>query len=304
MKKIEELTEENIKKIPQYVDEWVKRGLTTERRTLEDATRDFTDFQINVLKMEKPAAVVMYDSPSECWEAVVNSQEGTPEQLDHLRKNFVYPHFDCQFWATWFSFYEFIRVELGVKYDNDVEYQSMLRCVPYGMVWPLENICVVCQPPSIIEKNDLGLHCETGPAVSYSGKNEIYSLNGVVVPKELVMTPSEDLSMEFFKKETNADVKAEFVRKYGIERMVDFGKVTDSYENYDQEENPWWWKSEYKLIDMNTLFEGVPYQPYLKMLNQTTGIWHMEACSPQCLTLRDAVKERFGGRDMKILSIA
>jgi hypothetical protein len=40
------------------------------------------------------------------------------------------------------------------------------------------------------------------------------------------------------------------------------------------------------------------------MLNQTTGIWHVEAVSPQCRTLKDAIKERFGGREMKIVAIA
>ena len=118
------------------------------------------------------------------------------------------------------------------------------------------------------------------------------------------MTPAEDLSMAMFTREKNADVKAEFVRKYSIERMVDIGKIVDSYENYDQEEQPWWWKSEYTLIDMHKVFTDIPYQPYLKMLNQTTGIWHMEAVSPQCRDLKAAIKERFGGRELKIVNIA
>ena len=40
------------------------------------------------------------------------------------------------------------------------------------------------------------------------------------------------------------------------------------------------------------------------MMNQTTKIWHMEAVSPNCRTLKDAIKERFGGREMKIVGIA
>jgi hypothetical protein len=40
------------------------------------------------------------------------------------------------------------------------------------------------------------------------------------------------------------------------------------------------------------------------MQNQTTEIWHVEAVSPACRTLKDAIKERFGGKDMKILNIA
>jgi hypothetical protein len=215
----------------------------------------------------------------------------------------IYPYFDCQFWATYFSYYEFMRHELGVKFSNITEYESFLACHSYGMVWPTPSLCVVCQPPSIIKKNSRGLHCEDGPAVSYSGLNEIYALNGITVPKELVMTPAEDLSIELFKSEKNADVKAEFVRKYGIERMLDMGKLVDTFENYpDQAQYDWWWKSQYELHDMSAVFTDIPYQPYLKMMNFTTHIWHMEAVSPACRTLRDALKERFGGREMKIIA--
>lgn len=338
MSKITKLTEEQVAKLDVYVKEWVAKGLTTERKTQQDAERDFAEFQRAVLKRE-PAPVVLLDSPADCWRVVLEhtlrdndeikqilnekvekklklkkNKKATRESieapifqeiLDDATKTIpiVYPYFDCQFWAGWFSFYEYCRIELGIKFDNLEEYTAMLNCQPYGMVWPLDTVCVVCQPPTIIERNDRGLHCETGPAVSYNGKNEIFSLNGIVVPKELVLTPAEDLSMEFFKQEKNADVKAEFVRKYGVERMLDLGKKVDSYENYDAKTHEWWHKSEYELWDMGTLFD-IEYQPYLKMLNQTTGIWHVEAVSPACRTLRDAIKERFGGREMKIVAIA
>jgi hypothetical protein len=40
------------------------------------------------------------------------------------------------------------------------------------------------------------------------------------------------------------------------------------------------------------------------MTNQTTGVFHVEAVSPRCRTLADAIKERLGGRDLKITAIA
>ena len=109
--------------------------------------------------------------------------------------------------------------------------------------------------------------------------------------------------IDFFLKEKNADVKAEFVRKYGVERMLDMGKKVDSYEKYKEKDYPYWHESQYELWDMAKLFEGLDYQPYVKMVNQTTGIWHVEAVSPNCRNLKDAIKERFGGREMKILAI-
>jgi galactitol-specific phosphotransferase system IIC component len=55
---------------------------------------------------------------------------------------------------------------------------------------------------------------------------------------------------------------------------------------------------------MKKLFVGVKFAPHLKMLNQTTGVWHVEAVSPRCRSLQDAIKERFRGRELNILSIS
>jgi galactitol-specific phosphotransferase system IIC component len=55
---------------------------------------------------------------------------------------------------------------------------------------------------------------------------------------------------------------------------------------------------------MSKLFTSLEYAPYLKMLNPTTKVWHMEGVSPECKTVKDAIKERFGGRDMKIIAAA
>jgi hypothetical protein len=249
---------------------------------------------------------------NQIWSQVANqvgSQVGSQVESQVVNQvwsqKITYPYFDCQYWAGWFSYYEFARNELAISFTNSIEYESFLNCHSYGMVWPLKNLCVVCQPPTVINKNSRGLHCENGPALSYNGQNEIYALNGVTMPKEIVLTSSEDLSIDFFKNEKNADVKAEFVRKFGIERMLDMGKLLDTFENYpNQKDYDWWWKSQYELYDMSKCFADILYQPYLKMMNQTTKIWHMEAVSPSCRTLKDAIKERFGGKEMKIVAIA
>jgi hypothetical protein len=93
----------------------------------------------------------------------------------------------------------------------------------------------------------------------------------------------------------------EFIRKVGIERMLSFGSKLDTYENYD---NEWWTNSEYELHDMNCLFPGVDYAPHLKMLNQTTRVWHVEAVDPRCKTLEDAINFRFNDRKINIIGIA
>jgi hypothetical protein len=172
-----------------------------------------------------------------------------------------------------------------------------------GLIYPLEDVCIVSEKPTVINLSDNQLHCEGGPALEYAGHSsfKIFALNGVMVDEYLAVTPGEQLDLTYYNEIQNADQKTEFVRKFGVERMLELGKKIDSYDKYSDE---WWNKSEYELWDMSCLFQGVSYAPHLKMVNQTTNVFHVEAVSPQCRTLADAIKERLGGRDLKITAIA
>ena len=299
---ITELTKDQESKLAVYRDKWIAIGLATDRVSVEEATKIIHDFQEYVLQTPK-TPVILTDGPITAWDAVVKEygSDGTKE-----KPSFVYPYQDGSFFASTFAYYDFwvneniITISPELKKRLDV----WMATSRLGLIYPLDKVCVVSQKPTKIFRNEKNqLHSETEKAVQY-GDWGCYALNGVIVPEELVLTPAEKLDINFFKKEKNADVKAEFVRKYGVERMLDFGKKIDSFDKYDQKKQPWWYKSEYELWDMAKLFEGIPYQPYLKMRNQTTDIWHVEAVSPACRTLTDAIKERFGGREMKILDIA
>lgn len=296
---VTELTPEQEAKMPEYVKKWTEIGLSTAPFTIETATEIIHDFQKLVLEVNE-TPVEIYDDPKLAWKAVCR-HEGLPEDTE-----FVTPYQTGSFSASTFSFYDFFIRENLIQLDPQLlkKYKAWERTSELGLIYPLDNVCVVSQKPSKIATDSQGrLHCENGPAVEYPSGWKLFALNGVTVPEYLVMTDAEYLSMDFFKKETNADVKAEFVRKYGVERMLELGKKVDSYENYKGEEYDWWHKSQYELWDMAYLFPWTQYQPYLKMVNQTTGIFHVEACSPQCRTLGDAIKERFGGEDLKIVSI-
>jgi len=273
---ISELTPEQKAKFKEYVAEWTKKGLTTEQRKLKDAEKDFTDFQIHVLKKDKPAPVVICNSPEKCWDLVDKTLN--PNGKERLK--FVYPYFDGQFWASWFAFYEFCRVELGIQYKNDKAYNIFKACHKYGMVFPLEEVCIVCQSPTVINTNASGLHCENGAALSYDGDNEIYALNGVVMKKEYVMTPAEQLSGDTIMRETNVEIRRELIRKVGIERMMEKlpNKLLDKRGNYEL----------YSL----ELSEEVKDARYLKMLNPSIFVYHMEGVSPECNTVSDAIKWR------------
>jgi hypothetical protein len=197
--------------------------------------------------------------------------------------------------------------EVGVEIEQSLydKYRVWEKTSVLGMIFPMPTICFVSQKPTTIQLNAAGqLHADcNGPAIEYAGElgDKIYALNGVVVPEKLAVTPSGQLTVDFYNEIANADQKMEFVRKFGVERMLSLGKKIDSYEKYG---NEWWTRSQYELWDMKVLFPGVSYAPHLKMLNQTTGVWHVEAVSPKCLNLKDALTERFDGIDINIVGIA
>ena len=141
------------------------------------------------------------------------------------------------------------------------------------------------------------------------GDEEFYYKNKVSLPVWLYKTPATNLKINDFLLLQNADAKAVFIRKFGLERLVEFGIVVDSYENYP--DNEIWAKSEYKIIDMHEIvparkildnwgrFRGkekpFKYAPFLHMKNQTTGVYHLEGLHPRCKTLYDALKMRYNG---------
>lgn len=306
--KIEKLTAEQESRLQDYESKWVQIGLSTEQASYEETVDIINAFQTKVLQ-KAATPVYIAPNPKKAWDAVgffLNQKTITSGMLKKTdfdeNSEFIWPYQDGSFFASIFSFYDFFIEEKIVSFNEELKekWEAWRDTSRLGLIYPLDNICVVSQKPTAIHINENGLHNESGMALEYEGWG-FYSLNGVRVPKELVMTSVEDLDIAFFKKENNADIKAEFVRKFGVERMLDFGKKIDSYKNYNHE---WWTKSEYELWDMASIFEGLNYQPYLKMQNQTTQIWHVEAVSPDCTTLAEAIKERFGGRDFTIKNIA
>ena len=319
---ITELTQEQRDKMPEYVDKWIKVGTDTNRLDYESTKKTIDQFR-ELIGRDVDVPLKIVNNPIEAWVACcLIEQDVRVEDLDEeIAKVFngnpsgydipqaSLPWQTGSFHASTFSFYDFIFEELGVELDRDLwrKYKVWEATVKLGCIYPLDNATIVCEKPTEINLNENNvLHKDGGPALTYAGHGDfkIYSLNGVEVPEWLAVTPEEDLDVNKYSEITNADVKAEFVRKVGVERFVDKGKKLDSYNNYDADSHPQWYKSQYELIDMGPVFMEGQRAPYLQMVNGTTGIFHLEGVSPECQTVRDALKERFGGRDFIIKDIA
>ena len=172
----------------------------------------------------------------------------------------------------------------------------------------LRNTCNVIKKPDEwkIEDNYTKMYYRYG-------EKERFFFERIEVPKWLYVTPAEELNPQDYLLLQNADVKAEFARKIGVDRLVVFGTVVDTYENYP--DNEMWAKSEYKIIDMHEIIpsrrkrdldgidrgiaERFSYAPFLYMKNQTTGVYHLEGIHPRCKTLYDAIKMRYNGLNIR-----
>lgn len=316
---MKELTEKNKAAAPQYVDKWVGIGLDTNRITLDEAIDIIHPIQTELLD-SKATPVLIFDNPLLCWIACHFAKQNVPindipakvkEFVDGKNRfklePFCSPFLSGSFSVPNFSFYDFMFNEVGVEIVPELlrKYKIWEASTKLGMIFPLENVCIVSQKPIKISRNDEGrIHADCdGPAIEYAGEmgEKIYALNGTVVPEWLATTPSGKLTLEQYNSVSNADVRMEFVRKFGIERMLNFGKKIDSYENYD---NEWWSKSEYEIWDMKSLFPSIEYAPHLKMLNQTTKVWHVEALPPDVRNLEQAMYRRMNNRKIDVKSIA
>ena len=144
------------------------------------------------------------------------------------------------------------------------------------------------------------MHHDLTPALLFRDGYCLWMLNGVSVPKYLVETPEGKLDIEFFKKETNADIKAEFIRKYGIQRMLSLGeKMCDASNS----KNKWYVDSEYELYNMGKIFNR-ERAVFLKMKNLTTGTYHVEGVDPSCGTVEEALKYRANNRIINLQGVA
>ena len=205
-------------------------------------------------------------------------------------------------WSGASAFFDFFKNTAQIEIDWSKWEPYEFLSIHTGFRFMHREFCIISEKPICLKvDNENKPHCDGGPFCEWGDGSKLFALNGVRVPKYLAVTPSSKLDVSFFHQEKNADVRTEFIRKYGVERMLDLGVKVDSWESYPEE--IWYTKSKYELWDMANIFEGIEYAPHLKMTNQTTGVFHVEAVSPKCRTIDDAIKERAGGRDLEIFNI-
>ncbi len=104
---------------------------------------------------------------------------------DQLHKACYGPHD-----LYWLGFYQFLKVELGLKSKADPGPQISLakNC---GWWWPFKGAVVLTEHPVSMQLDEEGrLHSETDMAIKYSDGFGLYSWRGVQVPSDWILKPS------------------------------------------------------------------------------------------------------------------
>jgi len=303
---INELTAAQTGQLAHYRDEWLKRGMPTKSASRRETVEIVHDLYENLLDKKKKVPVVILGSPLAAWVAVcmLTPEGGGESEIDQKiwtstatqikrqigvtieegeRKiwEFIWPYVDGHYFAPYFAFYEFMFSALKIENPVPEKYSVLKRTVKLGPVYPLDDYCVVSKVPVEYHWKDKVLHNPDGMAVKYEDGFGVYCLNGVAVPEWLVLTPWDELDPARFAKIDNAEVRREFVRKVGIERISEACKA----KCIDKE-------GDYELLVIDLKGDTGEW-PYLKMLNPSMeGIYHLECVAKECHTVEQALNWR------------
>lgn len=202
-----------------------------------------------------------------------------------------------QFWAAWRAFQSFLREVCHLELEPNIElaarsYQMIAESCSYW--WPNENFCHISDRPTFIGRNSEGkLHADMRKAIEWPDGWGLYILNGVKVPEWLAITEASNLDPARFAKIRNVEERKEFVRKVGMERIIN---KLDA-KSIDKRGND-------EVLEFN-LGGTTGKRPFLKMKNPSIGCWHVEPIGKECRTVQQAHNWRASrlkhlkGRDWK-----
>ncbi len=276
-----------ITELPQSINleaiknEWLKIGLSTEPDDEENANKGI-DLAYEAANLKPPKIRIWLNSPLEgCIAAhlitnkgkINNSKGLNLEEFNNEINTATYGQHDVGWLAFYWVFKDMIP-ELSLL--NGL----WLLAKSTGWIWLYKDLVLFTRRPIKISINKNNqLHCDNGPAVLYRDNFALYRLNGVNVPEWLVNTPAELINPNEFTKITNAEIRREFVRKIGMERIIYKlqPKILDE-------------RGDYSLIVVK-LDDG-RVRPFLKMRNPSIDTWHVEGVPPGITTVQEALNWR------------
>lgn len=124
------------------------------------------------------------------------------------------------YWSSWTAYVVAMRDIVGVQGIDPRFDQTHLKEAEGAQWWPNRNFILACDRPSRSLLDTAGrLHSLTSPALEWRDGAALYYVNGVAVPKFVVMAP-ETITTEMIDRESNAEVRRVMMERFGIARYV------------------------------------------------------------------------------------
>ena len=185
--------------------------------------------------------------------------------------------------ASWLGYYDYCKTACDL--GDETHKLGGLWQIAQNAGWflPCKRMCWVSERHCKLHRNAEGqLHNDQEMALAYPDGWGIYALNGVFMQPEHVLTKAEELDPGLILSEANVDIRRELLRKIGIERFL----LRAKHQTLDKVGN-------YELLSIDLL--GIRAAKFLKMLNPSIGVWHVEGVHPSCQTVEHAINWRATG---------
>lgn len=271
-----ELTAEEKEILEKFRQEWFEIGVCTDPADRPAAEAAIAG--IYALLGKKKPVFVWVDGPKAAIDYILSKST-----LD------VHRALSACFWgqheAGWVAYYLFPNLHLGVEYKKEDKKQlelwaSVARSCMWW--WPFENVCIISERLQEVHIENGVLHRDGGPAILCRDGWVVYELHNVAVPEWLAVTKAEDIDPRRIKDLRNAEVRREFVRKVGIDRICSAldAQVIDVLRDYELLE-----------LDLDS-GDGRRWR-YLKMLSPSLpDVYHVEGVANESGTVRDSLAWR------------
>ena len=294
--KIEKLSKEQEEKLAQYRDKWIKIGLDCSPCDKEKAEKLMPAIYTSQ-GFDAPETILWADTPLEAVELMKTKYDIDGEK-ERINSNFCYGQHD----ASWLGYYDYCDEVLGLTEECAPIKPIMEFSRNVGWFLPYDKVICICDRPAEIhlkvgEKQyhiegeqpseaiiNGVMHHDGGPSIRWRNGESMWHLNGVKVDQEIAETPHHELDPAMLFKITNAEVRAQFVQKVGMERILEKNetRVVDTAKVNSLT---------YELI-MFKINEEIGERPYLKMINPSVGIYHVEGVPPSVTTVAEALDSR------------
>jgi hypothetical protein len=183
-KKIDTLTAEQTARFPEFVDKWIKIGLSTEPVNFESA-KEAAKFSYRLAGLKEPTQFYVTESPIDAIRFIKTLDPTKSDKT--IFKEMSYGSTD----ANWLSFYNYFQEVVGLECCDKL--QGLMDLAKYtGLVSFYEDVVVFQHRPEVIKFDDQNrLHCEDGPAIRYRDGHSIYSWHGTRIPSDWIEKKSE-----------------------------------------------------------------------------------------------------------------